>query len=166
MMAIILIVALFVDRNFKVERDIVINAPSEDLFTYLKELKNQKDWVVWQKTDPNIQQSFKGDDGQVGFILTWKSSNKEVGSGEVELTKIKYPNYIETQLSVQKPIKETTINYFEINETAENTEVKWAVRGKSNYPMNILNLFMNKEKKLGPGLEKSLKNLKKQLEQA
>ncbi len=44
------------------------------------------------------------------------------------------------------------------------TKVKWGMKGKSNYPMNFMNLFMDGV--LGKDLEVSLNNLKNVLEKS
>ncbi|MBP6663809.1 MAG: polyketide cyclase, partial [Chitinophagales bacterium] len=53
--ALLLIAALFVDKDFSAQRSIVINKPKSEVFAYLKSLKNQDNWSVWGKRDPNMK---------------------------------------------------------------------------------------------------------------
>lgn len=162
--ALALIIALFVDKDFNVERKITIKSQSDEVFTYLKSIKNQNDWSVWQQMDPAMEQTYKGEDGRVGFISAWKSTNEDVGEGEQEITMLHYPNRIETELRFKKPFETTSKAYFNITEIGQETEVKWGIQGSTPYPMNIMYLFMNMDGQIGPDLEEGLKNLKKHLE--
>jgi hypothetical protein len=60
----------------------------ESVFSYLKLLKNQDNFSVWAKMDPTMTKTFKGNDGQVGFVSAWDSPMKNVGSGEQEILEI------------------------------------------------------------------------------
>lgn len=162
--ALALIIALFVDKDFNVERKITLKVKSDEVFTYLKNIKNQNDWSVWQQMDPTMEQTYTGEDGRIGFISAWKSKNEDVGEGEQEITMLHYPNRIETQLRFIKPIETTNNAYFNLTENEQETEVKWGIHGSTTYPMNIMYLFINMDSQIGPDLEEGLKNLKKHLE--
>lgn len=53
--ALLLIVALFVDKDFSAQRSIVINKPKAEIFAYIKLLKNQDTWSAWGKKDPAMK---------------------------------------------------------------------------------------------------------------
>ena len=53
--ALLLITALFVDKDFSAQRSIVINKPKAETFAYIKSLKNQDNWSVWGKKDPAMK---------------------------------------------------------------------------------------------------------------
>ncbi|MFC4479385.1 SRPBCC family protein [Flavobacterium chungangensis] len=86
--SIVLIVAYFMPKEYSVEREITINKPADSVFKYVRSLKNQNEFSVWAKRDPKITISYKGTDGAVGAVSSWKSNVKEVGVGEQEITKI------------------------------------------------------------------------------
>src|SRR3546814_19845309 len=69
--AIPLIAALFVKREFTSERQITVNKPKQEVFDYIKHLSNQKDYDVWHKMDPNAVTTASGTDGTVGFVYAW-----------------------------------------------------------------------------------------------
>src|SRR5204862_703659 len=85
--ALLLIIALFMKKEHYVKRDIVINAPRQKVFDFLKLLKNQDQFNKWAKTDPDRKWEYKGTDGTVGFIIAW-SGNKKAGEGEKEIMNI------------------------------------------------------------------------------
>ena len=72
--ALLLIIALFLKKEHYVHREIVINAPRQKVFDFLKLLKNQDKFNKWAKADPDRKWEYKGTDGTVGFIISWKKS--------------------------------------------------------------------------------------------
>jgi len=86
--AIPLILAFFLDNDYVIERNIVIDRPREDVFNFVKFVKNAEYFNKWVMMDPQMKKEYKGTDGSVGFIYSWDSNNKNVGKGEQEITKI------------------------------------------------------------------------------
>lgn len=73
---LILIVGLFMRKKYNIERDIIINAPLQKVFDYVKQLKNQDNFNKWVMVDPDMKRVFKGTDGTVGFIYGWNGNKK------------------------------------------------------------------------------------------
>lgn len=163
--AIPLIVALFTKKEYAVEREVIINKPKQEVFDYIKFVKNQDNYSVWAKMDPAMKKEYKGTDGTVGFISAWDSQIKDVGKGEQEIIKISDGERLDFELRFKVPFEATDNAYMTTETIAENqTKVKWGFEGKMNYPMNFMLLFMDMEKMLGTDLEIGLTNLKQVLE--
>ncbi len=161
---LIVVLGLLGPKTYNVSRSIQVSKPVADVFEYLKYLKNQDDWSPWMKKDPNMKKDFIGVDGTVGIISKWEG-NKEVGSGEQEITKIIDNQIIESQLRFFKPYKSESDAYLKVNEVdSGNTEVVWGFSGKNKFPMNIMMLFMNMDKMVGKDFEEGLQSLKGILE--
>ena len=60
LVVLVLLVGLFVDGNYAVEREVTINKPKAEVFDYLLMLKNQDNFSVWASVDPNMNKTFKG----------------------------------------------------------------------------------------------------------
>lgn len=164
--ALILITGLFVNGNYAVEREVTINKPKQEVFDYLKYLKNQSNYSVWAKIDPAMKTEFRGEDASVGFVSAWDSKNPDAGKGEQKITKIADGKRIDYELHFIEPFESTDFAYMTteaINDSVTN--VKWGFNGKMKYPMNLMMLTMDMEKMLAPDLENGLKNLKAILEQ-
>lgn len=160
-----LVVAAFVKKDYAVEREIVINKPKQEVFDYIKMLKNQNHYSVWSKMDPNMKKGYKGMDGQVGFVSTWDSKKEDVGKGEQEIKKISEGKRLDFELRFKEPFEATEQAYMTTEaEGKSSTKVKWGFDGHMPYPMNIMLLFMDMEEMIGKDLENGLKNLKKELE--
>lgn len=160
-----LIVALFVKKDYAVQREVTINKPKQEVFDYIKFLKNQDNYSKWNKIDPAMKKSYKGTDGTVGFVARWESDNKNVGWGEQEIKKITPGERIDFELRFIKPFEATESAYMTTGTVNENqTKVTWGFNGHMNYPMNLMLLFMDMEKMIGGDLETGLNNLKSILE--
>jgi len=160
-----LIVALFVKTDYEVEREITIDKPKEEVFYYVKFLKNQDNYSKWVTMDPDMKKTYRGTDGTVGFVSAWESDNKDVGKGEQEIKKITEGERIDFELRFFEPFESTEPAYMTTESISENqTKVKWGFNGHMDYPMNIMMLFMDFEKMIGDDLDTGLKNLKSVLE--
>ncbi|WP_207533419.1 SRPBCC family protein [Desertivirga arenae] len=161
--ALPLIAAIFIKKDYSIKREIIINKPTGEVFNYVKLLKNQEYYSKWVMLDPNLKKQYKGTDGEVGFVYSWEGNDK-AGKGEQEIKNIEEGKEVNIEIRFEKPFK--GIAYAPITTEAVNdkqTRVTWGMSGKSNYPMNFVNLF--NDKMLGGDIEQSLALLKKNLEQ-
>jgi uncharacterized membrane protein len=155
---ILLVAALFMSKDYTVEKSITINKPKTEVFNYIKSLKNQDNFSKWAKMDPTMKKSSKGVDETVGFTTMWEG-NSDVGKGEQEIKKITEGQRMDFELRFEKPYKDVAQAYMTTDSTGANqTLVKWGINGHMNYPMNIMGLVMNKM--LGGDFEVGLANLK------
>ena len=164
LLVILVALALFAPKTYKVNRSIVINKPLPEVFNYLKHIKNQDYWSPWKKRDPNMKQEFVGTDGEVGFIAKW-DGNKEVGLGEQEIIKIVENDRVEARLRFFKPWKSESDAVTKV-ETVDNnqTKVTWGFSGKNKVPANIFMMLYNVDKHVGKDFEEGLASLKEILE--
>ena len=163
--ALLLIVALFVKKEYTIQREITINRPNREVFDYIKHLKNQDNFSKWVMTDPGMKKDFKGTDGTVGFVYAWDSQNKNAGKGEQEIMKIDEGKSIDVEVRFEKPFAGIAHTPFTTKSISANqTKVLWGMQGKNSYPMNLMNVFMSNI--LGKDLETSLKTLKGILEKS
>ena len=158
--------ALLMKTEYTVSRSVIIQKPLESVFSYLKFLKNQDNFSVWAKMDSNMTKNFKGTDGQVGFVSSWDSHVKDVGSGEQEILEIEENVKIVSELRFLKPFKgEATAQMIVKNAGDAQTKVYWQFQGRMKYPFNLLLVFLKMDKKIGGDLAKGLHNLKEILEE-
>ena len=164
-LATALIAALFIPKDYVVEREIVINQPKNLVFDYLKHLRNQETYSVWYKMDKNMIKTYEGVDANVGFVSSWKSENENVGEGSQEITKIVDGERIEFKLLFKEPMEsENQIYIITTALSTGKTKVKWGFKGSFPYPMNLFKLFIDIDGAVGKDFEGGLKNLKKELD--
>jgi hypothetical protein len=162
---LILLTALFVKKDYFVKRSVSIGRPRQAVFDYVKYLKNQNNFSVWAKIDPNMKIDYRGTDATVGFVSAWDSPVKEAGKGEQEIVKISDRERIDYVIRFLKPMQSTDNAYIEFNSANDSiTNVTWAIYGNMKYPMNLSLLFMDMDTMLGKDLYGGLLNLKALLE--
>jgi hypothetical protein len=156
--ALLLIIALFLKKEHYVSREIVINAPKQKVFDFLRFLKNQDTFNKWTKTDPDKKIETKGTDGTVGFVYTW-SGNKDAGEGTKEITNIIEGKRIETFIRFTKPMNVSASLIMETEAISDNqTNVTLINSGTLKYPLNIM--IPMAEKNFAKDLDSSLATLK------
>ncbi len=158
---IILLAGLFMKKDFTVKRFVEIDKPVKEVYHYVKYLKNQDEYSVWMKMDPNTKKRHKGSDGTVGFIASWESENENVGVGEQEIVKMVENQRIDYAMRFKKPMESEGQVAMVFKKTGDYcTELEWSFSGEMGYPWNVMMPFMNFEKTLGPQLQDGLDNLK------
>jgi uncharacterized protein YndB with AHSA1/START domain len=165
--ALVLVLGLFTGSSFSVETETVINKPLPEVFTYIKQLKNQDNFSKWALMDPNMTKSYNGEDGAVGFVSAWTSENPDVGAGEQEIMAIVENERIDYELRFTEPFASTAKAWMITTATSDSTtKVAWGFGGNMVYPMNVSLLFMNMEGEIGADFATGLGNLKTLLEKA
>ena len=164
LIALFLVAALFVKKEYIVERTITIDRFRPEVFNYIRFLKNQDYYSKWVRTDPEMRNEFRGTDGTIGFVYAW-DGNKKAGKGEQEIMHI-HEGSIETELRFIRPFEATAQSYMQVAAQPGNnphqTRVTWGLKGRSNYPLNLMTALMSKA--LGRDMDTSLTMLKERLE--
>ncbi len=154
---LLLIIAAFLPKTFKSERSIVINLPQQEVFDYVKYVKNQDNYGKWNLMDPEMQKSYEGTDGTVGFKYSW--DGKKVGKGTQTIVSITEGQEIETSLDFG--FGDPAASHMILEPvSASETKVTWGISGKSPWPMNIMGYVYD----MGDDFEEGLTNLKNLLE--
>lgn len=162
LIVLFLLIALFAKKEYHIRREIVINQPKQQVFNYLKMLKNQDNFSKWVMIDPAMQKNYRGTDGTVGFIYAW-DGDKKAGKGEQELKKITEGERLDIEVRFERPFTSVAQTPFTTTAISESqTKVSWEMISRMNYPMNIMTLFV--DKLLGKDMETSLVTLKGILE--
>jgi uncharacterized protein YndB with AHSA1/START domain len=162
---LLLLIALFTKKEYSILKEITINRPRQDVFDYIKYVRNQDYYSVWVMMDLQMKREFKGIDGTSGFVSAWDSNNKKVGKGEQTIKKVTDGERLDLQIHFIKPFEGLADAYMTTENTGnDQTKVKWGFDSKMAYPMNIMLLFMNMDKLVGKDLETGLNNLKAVLE--
>ncbi|MFM9944980.1 MAG: SRPBCC family protein [Bacteroidia bacterium] len=160
LMAIIVLLGLIAPKDFKVERSIVI--PTSNKEVIFKNLSNWSDflkWNPWSSKDPNQKLTYKGEEGTVGASYKWEG-NDSVGCGEMTIVALVPNKKVDMDLHFIKPFETTNKTIFTMVPQGDGYNVNWEMSGSSPFPFNIMHLFMDMDKMIGPDFEKGLNTLK------
>src|SRR5690606_9045364 len=157
--AIPLIVAAFLRKKFHSEGSVIINKPKQEVFNYIKYVKNQDNFGVWQLSDPDMQKTSEGTDGTVGFKYSWQS--EKLGKGAQVITNIIEGERMESNMFFVDFNDDANKSYISVEEKSKDeTLVKWGIEGETPYPWNFMSLFYS----MNDDFDKGLANLKEILE--
>lgn len=157
------VVALFIPKEYSLERSVIINAPKHTVFDYIKYVRNQERYSKWAMADPEQKITTTGTDGTIGFINAWDSA-KKAGAGEQEITGITDGERITTELRFIRPFKNVGHSYMVTEAHNESgTKITWGLSGNVPYPLNLMTALLKGG--LSKDVEVSLANLKNILEQ-
>jgi hypothetical protein len=162
LVVLLLVVALFIEKEYTVEREVIVNQSNNDAFNYIKYAKNQDHYNKWVQADPNAKKEFRGTDGTIGFVYAW-DGNKDIGKGEQEIKNIEEGKRIDFSLYFIEPMESNADAWIVTEPVSDRqTKIKWGMHGRSPYPLNLVNLFVPSI--LGKDLDASLSKLKAILE--
>jgi hypothetical protein len=160
-----LIIAFFGRKAYVVSADTVVDKSLDQTFSYVRKMGNQKYFNKWVMTDPNAKFSEQGVDGEVGFVLSWDSENKQVGAGSQKIVGIELNDSIHYDINFIRPFEGIAHTRFELEKVNENqTKVIWAFQSSMKYPSNIFLILFKVDRMLQRDMEVSMRNLKTVLE--
>ncbi|WP_224816578.1 SRPBCC family protein [Hasllibacter sp. MH4015] len=88
LVAVLAVVGMLLPRQVVVERDIVIDAPPEDVFAHVNSLQAFAEWSPWGDYDPDMVVTYSGPETGVGNVMEWTSEHPNVGNGRQEITHV------------------------------------------------------------------------------
>ena len=163
LIALVFIAALFMKKKYSISTSILINRSKNDVFHYVKILKNQENYSKWVMSDPNVKLNYIGQDGTIGFISQWESDLKNVGIGEQEITSIEENESYQVEIRFKKPfegISQAITTTESISDT--QTKVTTTFNTRTPFPMNVMVPFISKM--LKNDMEGNMSRLKANLE--
>ncbi len=157
---LLVLVAFFLPRQYRVERSLVINAKPDAVLTQVATLRAWKAWSAWNLRDPNMKLTYSDATTGVGAWSQWESKNE--GNGKMTITeqtptkvtyRLEFPDY-----GMQ------SVGTFELKPEGSAVRVVWADAGDLGMnPMNRwFGLFLDKF--IGTDFGTGLANLKKLVE--
>lgn len=160
--AIVLIGGLFTPKAYTLTHEVVVNKPRQQVFDYLRMLRNQNEFSEWYRLDRTSKTEVTGPDGAVGSIYSWNS--EKIGSGEMETKAIKESESIDYELRFIKPFEGLADQKLIFEQAGAHTKIKSVFNGAVPYPMNVMRWFMSMENTVGKNIQASLAHAKENLE--
>ena len=154
----ILLYATTKPDSFRVQRVVLINAPSEKIFPLINDMKAWTAWSPYEKKDPAMKRTYGAVSAGKGATYAWEG-NKEVGQGSMEIVESS-PRKILLKLDFLKPFEAHNMGEFLLEPKGDSTSVTWAIYGPSPYMSKVVGTFMNIDDMIGRDFEKGLVDLK------
>jgi hypothetical protein len=154
----ILLYAATKPDSFRVQRTVLVNAPSDKVFPLINDLKAFATWSPYDKKDPAMKRTFGAVTAGKGATYAWEG-NKDVGQGSMEIVE-SGPRKVLIKLDIVKPFEAHNMAEFLFEPKGDSTSVTWAVYGPSPYMSKVVGTFMNIDDMIGRDFEKGLADLK------
>ena len=146
-------------KTLHVQRSAVIPAAPERIFALLADFHQWERWSPWEELDPDMAHAYSGADQGVGAVHEWKG-NKKAGEGRMEIVDADPPHRLDLDLKFVKPFKSQNTTRFTLAEDGPGaTNVTWSMDSPMPFMMQVVNVFMNMDKRIAGDFEKGLSKL-------
>jgi uncharacterized protein YndB with AHSA1/START domain len=140
-----------------VQRQVVINAPPEKVFSLVEGYKRFNEWSPWAELDPKTQYTFEGPDTGIGATMRWASNDPNVGAGSQTITEHVPNSHVGAYLDFGAMGKSQSS--WDLKPEGAGTSATWSFRMKLEGLMDRwFGLLMDRF--IGPDYEKGLGRLK------
>ncbi|MCK5823820.1 MAG: GyrI-like domain-containing protein [Ichthyobacteriaceae bacterium] len=143
------------DSHYDVKRERIMYAPSEVIYDYVSDYKNQKNWSPWYEVHGDkMKLTFSGADKGVDAEYSW--SEKKFGEGQMKTTNTVKNKLIEQHITFKKPNESEANTYWNFEDLNGSTKVTWGIKGDMPFLMRAMASKMDKTigKDFNRGLEK------------
>ena len=153
----VLIAAIFLPSETRVERSIVVNTSADNIFAKILDLHAWDEWSPWKDQDSAATYKYNDTIG-VGGWMEW--NGKIVGNGKLTITRVT-PDSIIYFLSFIEPFESRSNGSFSLASEQGGIKVTWTDIETLTWPIGrIMGFFMNFDEMMGPDFEKGLSRLK------
>lgn len=156
---IVMVLPLLAPTDVVFTRSVTIESSPKFVWNNVNTLEAMDRWSPWNELDPEMTKTFKGEPGSIGSVSRWEG-NDDVGTGEQEIKEVVEGVKVTTELRFIKPFEATNKAFVMLEKADGKVKVTWQLQAHSDYPMNVINLFMDMEKMIGSDFEKGLGYLK------
>jgi hypothetical protein len=146
-------------NTFRVRRATRIEAPPEQIFAFVNDLRSFVAWSPYEKKDPAMKRSFSGAVTGKGAIYAFDGNN-QIGAGRLEITDSARPSKVTMNLDFFRPFKAHNIVAFTLEPQGDATEVTWDLHGPVPFMAKIMHVICNMDRMIGRDFETGLANLK------
>src|SRR4029453_18646385 len=154
----ILLYAATKPDSFRVQRVVLINAPSDKVFPLINDIKAWTAWSPYEKKDPAMKRSYGAVTAGKGATYAWEG-DKNVGQGSMDMIESS-PQKVVIKLDFLKPFEAHNIGEFILEPKGDSTSATGAFYGPSPFSPKEMDTFMNIDDMIGRDFEKGLADLK------
>lgn len=149
--------------EFRIERDIAVDAPPEAIYPLITDLREWRRWSPFEQLDPDMARDYGGADKGVGATYAWEG-DRNAGSGRMEIMDEDAPNRITIALHFISPMEARNTAIFLLTPEGDATRVSWAMEGEANTLSKLLQLFVDIDEMVGSDFQAGLEKLKSEVE--
>lgn len=145
--------------DYRVSREVTIQAPAEKIFPYLNNSKLAGQWGPWTEMDPESKMTISGPEAGVGSRTDW-TGGKQMGTGSATIVESTPNQRVGIRIVYTDPMDMVQDSEYLIRAENGQNVVTWTVTGKNSFVGRLMCLFADMDKMVGPMFEKGLNKLK------
>ena len=153
---LVVVVGLLLPSQYKIERQMIIAAPADQVHLWVGDLEKWSLWTPWLADDTSRDINLGALTTGKGAQISWKN---DTGGGDLEFTRCQadWGVAFDMTLGKRKRLSACSLQYRQI---AQGTEVTWQLQGDSGLDIfgRYFNLMLNPL--MGPMLDEGLEQLK------
>ena len=158
--ALILIRAAMLPKEFRVSRSTSIQAPSDKIFPLINDMKSFNEWNPFAKMDPTTNTVYRGPVSGPGAAFDWEGTGK-AGKGRLEIVEVSVPDAVTMKLDIVKPMEGHNNIVFALRKNGDATDVSWTMTGPYPYLNRIFGTIFNMDNMIGATFDSGLADLKR-----
>ncbi len=164
LLALLVVIGFLLPSSALVERQILIEAPTEKIFPHINGMRAFHAWSPWTGIDPDTRYRFEGPEQGVGSRMHWESGDAQVGQGSQEITASMPTQRVETQLQFGDQGSGTAT--FLLEPEGAGTRVRWQFRTVFGWDLFSRYVGLMLDSMIGTAYQKGLRTLKDRIEAA
>ncbi len=149
--------------TLSVTRSLSMKAPPEKIYALVNDLAKWQSWSPYEVKDPGMKRTLGAVTAGVGATYAWEG-NKEVGQGEMAISRSTAPSLVSMQLHFIKPFEGRNQADFKMDAQGDSTLVTWHMHGPAPFINKLMGVFMNLDQMIGKDFEVGLKNIQTMVE--
>ncbi len=145
--------------DYTISRSASFAGPPERVFEQVNDFRKWKAWSPWAKLDPEMKETYSGQESGTGSTYTW-AGNNEVGEGRMTIIDSRPYEAVKIDLEFLKPFSSKTLTEFSMKPDSGKTNVTWTMSGKHDMVSKAFGLFIDMDNMVGTDFEKGLAQMK------
>lgn len=160
---LLIVVGIFLPTKLEVKKQIVINAPTNTVYSQIANLRNRVKWDPWLKLDSNATLEYTGSMVGEGAEMSWDSENENVGTGSQKIVETELYKSIKLDLNFMENGVAKAGWTFE-GQNDGSTKVTWSFESETETPIIGGYLGLIIEPMVEESYSEGLNNLKNTVE--
>lgn len=161
---ITLLVILFANAQtlsseYVIEANEVMDAPTNDVYALISNLKSWEKWSPWKEMDSTMVLEFSKNEGPYA-VKDWLSWQSKSGNGKMIISENSENSFFSYTLSVEG-MSSSSNCYFSLSNAENKTFVIWSMKGSRTSLEKVFWLYLGIEEDIQEHLKRGLGNIKK-----
>jgi uncharacterized protein YndB with AHSA1/START domain len=141
----------------EVQRNIVIDAPPQNVFALVGDFRSWPRWQPLDREDPALRRVYSAITAGKGAQSQWQGKST---AGRTQIIESVPPSMLMVAVDFTKPFKAHNVNTFTLAPAHDGTSLTWTMRGTLPFFAKLMGLVVDTDKAMGRHFEDGLRNLK------